>query len=153
MSMSPEVTRLKRARSREHRPKVARVPEKIVQQQIVHLLRSIGAAVYVLGTRRRRGDFHGTMQTPGIPDLFAFLPLQHASDQGLHSVLWVEVKADGGRLRLEQAAFQALCEQHQYPHIVGGVDAVVAWLVRRGFLKDTQVAHYRAATSDHAEGT
>lgn len=51
-----------------------RLPEKAVQQQIVHLLRSLGAHVYEIGTRRRRQDYPGTMQSPGIPDLVAFLP-------------------------------------------------------------------------------
>jgi hypothetical protein len=48
--------------------KSPRIPEKVIQQQIVTLLRSIGAQVWVLGTRRKRGDYQGTMQTPGLPD-------------------------------------------------------------------------------------
>lgn len=48
-----------------------RVPEKVVQAHIVQLIRSLGGRAYVLGTRRRSTDFHGTMQTPvgdGWPD-------------------------------------------------------------------------------------
>lgn len=70
-----------------------RVPEKAVQAQIVHLLRSIGANVYVLGTTRRKGDHQGTMQTPGIPDLYVFLPRLPSGLDNHISTLWVEVKA------------------------------------------------------------
>jgi hypothetical protein len=31
-----------------------------------------------MGTTRRRGDYPGTMQTPGIPDLMAFLPVKRS---------------------------------------------------------------------------
>lgn len=124
-----------------------RVPERVVQQQIVTLLRSVGAAVYVLGTVRRRGDFHGTMQTPGLPDLFAVLPASKvAAPDGAFSsptALWVEVKAEGGQLRREQAEFRAQCESAELAHVVGGVDDVIAWLIAGGWLKAENVPHYR----------
>jgi hypothetical protein len=44
-----------------------RQPEKAEQAGIVKLVRALGGRVYVLGTRRKRGDFQGTMQTPGLP--------------------------------------------------------------------------------------
>jgi len=40
-----------------------RIPEKVIQSQIVVLLRTCGAAVYVLGGARPRGDYPGTRQT------------------------------------------------------------------------------------------
>ena len=118
-------------------PHIARVPERVVQQQIVHLLRSLGAQVWVLGTTRRRGDYHGTMQTPGICDVVAFVPRA--------GLLMVECKAKGGRLRPEQSHFRACCREHGVAHVVGGVDEVVAWLVGQGILRADAVAHYRGS--------
>ena len=111
-----------------------RVPEKAVQAQIVSLLRQLGAAVYVLGTKRRRGDYQGTQQTPGLPDLCVFIRGRQ---------LWIEVKAAGGRLRPEQVAFQAQCHTCGVAHVTGGVDEVLAWLVDAGIVKADNVAHYR----------
>ena len=48
--------------------------EKEIQADIVKLLETVGAAVYKIGTTRKKGDHQGTMQTPGIPDLVAFVP-------------------------------------------------------------------------------
>ena len=115
-------------------PHIARVPERVVQQQIVHLLRSLGAQVWVLGTTRRRGDYHGTMQTPGLPDLIA-------SVKG--HMLMVECKAAGGRLRPEQRVFQQACQDCGVAHVVGGVDEVVAWLVGEGLLAASSLPSYR----------
>ena len=47
--------------------------EKEIQADIVKLLETVGAAVYKIGTTRKKGDHQGTMQTPGIPDLCAFV--------------------------------------------------------------------------------
>lgn len=85
-------------------------PEKAVQQQIVKLLHSVGAKTYVLGTRRKRGDFQGTCQTPGIPDVFAFLPAPRLRKDSAPTSIWVEVKSARGRLRPEQREFQFLCQ-------------------------------------------
>lgn len=111
-----------------------RVSERVVQAQIVALLRSLGAKVYVLGTVRRRGDYQGTMQSPGIADLLVFLRGRQ---------LWVECKAAGGRMSPAQVEFQALCGMAGVAHVVGGVDAVLAWLVDAGIVKADNVAHYR----------
>jgi hypothetical protein len=118
-----------------------RQPERVEQRQIVNLLRSLGATVYVLGTTRRQGDHMGTMQTPGIPDLWAFLPARSGVST-LYLCLWVEVKAPGGRLRPEQRAFRDQCTARGVPHVVGGVDAVIAWLIDAGYLLPQNVAHY-----------
>lgn len=116
-----------------------RVPERVVQQQIVHLLRSLGAQVWVLGTVRPRGDTPGTRQTPGIGDVFACLRGR---------ALWVEVKAAGGRLRPEQVVFREAVLTTPCHHVVGGVDEVVAWLVAQGILRADAVAHYRAPVAN-----
>lgn len=109
-----------------------RIPEKAVQASIVKLLRSIGATVYVLGGNRPKGDHPGTRQTPGIPDLYVHIPYV-GSDASEH--FWVEVKAKGGKLRPEQAAFMVLCHDAGMRHIVGGLDEVLAFLRAGGWVK------------------
>lgn len=119
-------------------------PEKAEQAHIVRLLRSLGAMVYVTGTRRRKGDYQGTMMSPGIPDLEAFLPVRTDTiGTRYRELLKVEVKAAGGRLRPEQAEYRELCCVARVHHIVGGVDAVIAWLIERGYIADKNVPHYR----------
>lgn len=117
------------------------VSEKVEQSHIVQLLRSIGAKVYVSGTHRRREDFQGTMQTPGIPDIEAFIP--NRCGIGGYRLLKVEVKRIGGRLRPEQQEYQQLCDQASVAHVVGNLDAVIGWLVREGYVKASSVPHYR----------
>lgn len=115
-------------------PHNTRVPERVVQQQIVHLLRSLGAQVWVLGTTRRRGDYHGTMMSPGLPDLIA----------AVHGrMLMVECKAIGGKLSHAQVAFQVACQDCGVHHVVGGVDEVLAWLQQQGIVKPDAVPWYR----------
>ena len=121
--------------------------EKGEQQGVVALLRSIGGLVYVIGRpspndgRRSRG----TGQSPGLPDLYAHLPAPRgASDVAGRPVsVWIEVKATGGRLRPDQAEFRRRCEASSTPYVVGGVDAVVAWLIVGGWVKADNVPWYR----------
>ena len=137
--------------------------EKVEQAHVVSLLRTIGATVYVLGTRRRRGDFPGTMQTPGIPDLLAFLPGQKfvpyarqpivPPDRRASVLLFVEVKAAGGRLRPEQGAFRQLAREAEIAHVVGGLNDVIAWCVEHGYLSRDSVAHYRLPAAAKKETT
>jgi len=117
-----------------------RIPEKALQVQGVKLLRMIGAAVYVIGTTRRKGDYPGTMQSPGLPDILAFLPT-NASDVALQ--LWWEVKAAGGRATPEQLAFAEHCARTSQAYVRGDLDALVAWLVAYGFLPAKNLPHYR----------
>jgi hypothetical protein len=114
---------------------VRRHPERDEQREIVKLLRTIGAAVYVLGTTRRKGDHPGTMQTPGIPDIYAILPAPAYRPLRRGMGVWIEVKAKGGRLRPEQAGFAAHCCAWDIPHVVGGLDAVIDFLVSGGWVK------------------
>ena len=123
-------------------PKLPRVPERIVQRQVVHLLRSLGGEVWVLGTVRPRGDTPGTRQTAGIGDLFACLKGR---------ALWVEVKAAGGKLRPEQAVFREAVLSTPCHHVVGGVDEVIQWLVGQGLLRADAVPHYRLADDGTAK--
>jgi hypothetical protein len=95
-----------------------RQPEKSIQHQIAGLLRTVGARVYNIGTRRRKGDFQGTMQTPGIPDVLAILPF-----------------------RVACLAAEA-CGRGVY-HILGGLDDVIAKLCELHLLREEQVPHYR----------
>jgi len=118
---------------------VTRVPERVVQAHVVQALRSVGGFVLTLGTTRPKGDYAGTCQSLGWPDVGAFLP--HSPTGTLRHWLWVEVKASGGRLRPEQAAFRARCLERNIPHIVGGLDDVLAYLLARGYV--TEYAHYR----------
>ena len=125
-----------------------RQPERYAQGAIVQLLRTVGCQVWTLGTTRRRGEHHGTMQSPGLPDLLAFLP------RGM-GLLCLEVKAKGGRLRPEQEVFRnatlACAAPWQVHHVVGGLDTVIGYLMSLGLLKAQDVAHYRVTAG--AEGS
>lgn len=117
-------------------------PEKAEQAQLVQLLKSLGAKVYVLGTHRRKGDFHGTMQTPGVQDVQAFVP-RGACMLNTYELVFIEVKSSTGRLRPEQRELRTFCEQAGIAHVVGGYTAVVAWLLARGYAGRDQFPHYR----------
>ena len=105
-----------------------------------------GRQPYVLGTTRRATDYHGTMQTPGVPDLLAFLP-RRAPRYGWQFLV-IECKGRGGRLRPDQVRFEELCRWAEIPHIVGGLDAVIAWLVAQGYVQAESFPHYRQQRSD-----
>lgn len=131
--------------------KQARVLEKTVQRDVVQLLRAIGAQVWELGHKRSKGrncphckqfvpnhDF-STRQTPGIPDVFAFVPFQKTNWP-----LWVECKANGGRLSPEQSQFSLYCAMSdQTWYVAGGLDDVIGFLLKKGVIHQGQVAHYR----------
>lgn len=132
-----------------------RVPESVVQRHIVATLRAVGGEVWELGTRRSRRDHHmGTRQTPGIPDIVAFLPALPPRDRrgyvdvtnhhgATYTLLFVEAKAQGGRLRPEQRRFRELAMGAHIAHLVGDLDVVIAWLIQEGYLKRDQIPHYR----------
>lgn len=138
------------------------------QRHVELLLASVGGRVYRVGTRRRRGDYQGTMQTPGLADLRAFLPHarlirlpayncdecarhlivnhidpKHPTACERFDVLEVEVKSGAGKLSAEQREYRALCLAAGMSYVSGGVDAVVAWLVGGGYLDPKNIAHYR----------
>lgn len=126
-----------------------RQTERRIQADGVKLLKALGARVWVYGTTRRRGDHMGTMQTPGAPDVKAFLPPKGGRTwRGL----WWEAKAPGGWLRPDQAAFQELALAAGEAHIVGGLEALVGWLVGEGYLRADQVAFYYTRVPIGGEG-
>jgi hypothetical protein len=125
----------------------ARIPEKVLQQQGVQLLRARGAAVYVIGTRRRKGDYPGTCMSAGIPDVLAFLPANWSTADAPRQ-LWWEVKTADGRATPQQLAFAEHCARAGQAYVRGDLDALVAWLVAHGYLKADNVAHYRRPCVD-----
>lgn len=110
-------------------------PERDEQAAIVKLLRLIGAQVYVLGTARKRGDWQGTMMTPGLPDIIASVPRWSLHLRVNRERLEIEVKATTGRLSDAQKTYRAHALSAGIEHIVGGLDAVQAWLRERGFVR------------------
>jgi len=118
--------------------------EKVEQAHVVQLLRAIGGRAYVLGTRRRAGDYQGTMQSPGVPDVIGFVPVGSTVAGTRRTLLvFVECKAAGGRLSPDQVLFRELCLAAGVEHVVGDLDAVIAWLVEHGAAKASQFPHYR----------
>jgi hypothetical protein len=119
--------------------KVPRVPERIVQAQIRAALLAIGAKVYTIGRPPRRDAvYHGTGQTPGIPDLYVLLPESPFPTLASAHGLWIECKAKGGRLRPAQAEFAQLCGEAGIPHLVGGLDEVLAYLQQHGYVREVR---------------
>jgi hypothetical protein len=109
-----------------------RISEKQEQQAIVDLLRLIGAKVYVLGTRRPRTEsYHGTCQTPGLPDIYAILPTMGVK-QWRHA-MWIEVKRQGGRTRPEQLEFEEHTRDIGIAYFRGTADGFTAYLRSLGF--------------------
>ena len=122
------------------------VLEKVEQAHGVELLQTLGADVWVLGHPRRKGDYQGTMQTPGLADVWAVLP--PASRLVTHPpqsrrALWWEAKAVGGVMSEDQKRFQLRCQQADVWHVVGPFDALIEALVGAGYIKAESVAHYR----------
>lgn len=105
-------------------------PERAEQRAILEVLPLVGAEWWVLGTVRKRGDYQGTCQTPGICDIVAFVPRVNA--RAWSELVMIEGKAPGGRLSPAQKRFKAACNRADVEHLVGGVDAVLAWLRARG---------------------
>lgn len=126
---------LGRRRSPGTRHTIGRRLEKHEQADGVRLLETVGAKVYVLGTRRRKGDHQGTMQTPGIADVLAFLPLREPGRVITRRAVWFEFKREkGGRLSPAQQEFRYFCQNAATDHIVGGTRAVAEYLKHGGWL-------------------
>lgn len=124
--------------------------EKHEQADGVQLLRTLGAAVYVLGTVRAKGDHPGTRQTPGLPDVMAFLPPRGLM-YGAEFLCW-EVKRAGGRLRPEQVEFQAHCRAAGVAHVVGDLTALMVWLVEHRYLRRESLSYERYSAVVAAQG-
>jgi hypothetical protein len=118
-------------------PRLTDRTEKGEQAAIVDLLRYVGASVWVLGTRRPRGDYPGTRQTPGLPDVMAFLPPSPGGKRWV--LLCIEVKrGPRERLRPGQQAFRELCQLAGISHVVGPFEAVWAWLRDHGYVRRSE---------------
>lgn len=140
-------------------------PEDVEQRHIIQFLGSLNARVYVLGTRRRRGkpcaacgafvanDDFSTHQTPGLADLEAFVPTPAArrGEPGVPAfyLLKVEVKAPGGRMSPHQERYRLLAQGcgPWVVHIVGGLNAVLAWALEQRFVRPEHVLHSRLPAS------
>lgn len=144
------------SRARGRRPSSSVPLEKVEQAHLVQLYESFGGKVYQLGTRRKRGERcphckgfvpntdHGTHQTPGVSDLLVFLPTNPRLRAGSVELVFHEVKrAKGGRLSPDQQAFGEWCIRACQAHVVGGLDAGIAFLISTGRASRTQFAHYR----------
>jgi hypothetical protein len=119
------------------------VTERVEQANGVKLLRSLGAAVYVIGTVRPSGDHPGTCQTPGLSDVEAFLPPR--AQQPRRLLKW-EIKSVHGRLRPAQTVYRRYClETPGLIYVCGTLDALINALMAHGYLRGDQVAvHHHA---------
>lgn len=135
-------------------------PEAAEQEKAIRLLRSMGAKVWVAGTTRKQGDYQGTMQTPGLPDLpFVFLPAHRTGSLAFRGheqdrvLLVVEMKSPtAARTKTrgrspEQVEFAELCELANVHYFCGDCDGLIGWLISHGFLRADQVA------ADHTHAT
>src|SRR4030095_15852963 len=73
----------------------------------------------------------GTCQTPGLPDLLAFLP-----GEPIRPVCFIEQKRAGGQLSDDQRTFRVLAETSSALYIAGTMTDVLAWLTDRGYFKN-----------------
>jgi len=89
--------------------------EKSVQREVVTFFEGLGCRVYRLSQPRR------TMQTPGLPDLWAFCPRKRLG-------FWWETKrVDGGTRRPEQERFAELCTLSGVPYGYGAMASARAF--------------------------
>jgi hypothetical protein len=122
--------------------------EKVEQRNTVDLLTRIGAKVYEIG-RPRQQKCHacgaqskdlGTRQTPGIPDLFVFLPIGRSNGPiARPRYVWIEMKRQGATesdLTTEQKEFREFCRERSITRIDGAFDKVVDWLASHGFVRE-----------------
>lgn len=142
-------------------PKRHGKPEQVEQEAIKKLLLAIGAKFYVAGTKRKRDDYQGTMQTPGLADLpLVFLPKfkRLAPDvrpstaeamratEPMYQLVVIEMKSPeahrkkGGGLSAEQKELKHYCDLAGIPYIHGDAKRVVQWLIEHGYLRAEQVA-------------
>lgn len=124
--------------------------EKAEQADTVQLFSVLGK-VYVLGTRRKKGDHQGTMQTPGISDLVVFLRpsklLTAAEIAAGHPssrprLVMTELKREkNGEYSDDQLTFRQWCHDAGVDYIGGAFNVVVAWLVREKYVRADQFSH------------
>lgn len=108
--------------------------EKDEQSAIIQIARATGGLVWVLGTRRARGDYQGTRQTPGLPDLWIVWP-----NLARGHAAWWEVKTATGRRSPAQVAFAEACAAAGVAYGCGDSRAFEAWCADRGLLHKERV--------------
>ena len=132
-------------------------PERAEQAAVKKLLAVMGAKAYVAGTTRRKGDHPGTMQTEGLPDMpLVFLPafklktpLAPGTPPLMYELVVIEVKSPAahrtkwGGLSPFQREAKAYCLGAGVPYVHGDCNAIIDWLIRRGYLRANQFPHYR----------
>jgi hypothetical protein len=91
--------------------------EHVEQAEIRRIFIRRGAKVYWMSQKRKSG------QTKGVPDLLIFDP-----HRGL---VFVEAKGAGGKARPEQVEFREHCIAAGVHHVLGGVQAVRAFLLEQ----------------------
>jgi hypothetical protein len=74
----------------------------------------------------RLSEARRTKKTPGVPDRRYYHRRRRAA-------FWWEVKADAGRQRPDQRAFQEMCEACGEVYVLGKLEALKTWLVAAGY--------------------
>ena len=97
--------------------------EREIRAEGVKLLRALGCRVEVFSENR------ATRNTPGVPDVYAFLP------NGRGTVWW-EAKVPGGRISYDQYDFEAACLMCGQPYVRGGLAEL------RHFLAGLEIVDY-----------
>lgn len=131
--------------------------EKFEQADMIELYQKIGSTVYEATTHLRGkacpkcGTFvtpgHASGQTEGMSDLIVFLPKRGGPLHQRH-VLFHEMKRQGGGekdLSKEQRELMLLVREcgGTVSHVVGDLNAGIAWLIEHLYLRADSVAHYR----------
>lgn len=114
--------------------------EKVEQAHICAFVRAtLQGKVWVLGTVRRRTDYQGTNQTPGLADLWMVLP----AVRDLPSVgVWWETKSKAGQRSAAQVQFGEACQSAGVAYGFGPFDAFMAWAISQGRVLPSRLAHY-----------
>lgn len=101
--------------------RVRRAPEKQEQARIRVLLTALRFSIYDTSQ-----PFHPAI-TPGVPDIIAF---------GVTEMIYVEVKAPGGKLSPAQLLFRANCARTGTPYLFGDYANVRGMLKARGYIRE-----------------
>lgn len=145
---------------RPARPRAAVPLEKVEQSNIERTFEQLGGKHYTIGTRRghvrckhcgqQTPEHQGTKQTPGIADVFGFIPVP---SRGITLFVAVEVKRQkGGRASDEQREFRDWCRRAGILHVLGSFNEFLQFLVREGVIKPESVPHYRLEPTEVSRG-
>ena len=96
--------------------------EKAIQADAEQLCRMAGCTVFHMSQAR------ATKQTAGIADAFVTAPT-------VGTACWYECKKPGGVQSPAQREFQSACERSGVTYVLGGIDAMEAWLIQIGLAR------------------